>query len=327
MRQVLGQVPEQPLDEPTVWTEATALADEGAVDIDADCQAELERTLQILRANPLPMVALKPEDFDMPACRAMMTTVRETLDTGIGFAVLDRLPVDAMTKEEAKSLYWLLLSMVARCVSQSWAGDIIYDVTDRRNPAGPGTGVRGAQTAARHRYHTDNSYNLPPEYVSLLCLRTAKEGGISGIISFYTVHNILLREYPDLLDRFYEPFPFERHRQHAPEDPLINHKPLFEFDGKKLAACLGVSRIRAGYDLLGEEMDARTEAALDALDEVLLRPGLSREFVFAPGQIQILNNHKIAHRRTAYTDWPEPDQKRHLARLWLRNHGRKFYMG
>lgn len=75
------------------------------------------------------------------------------------------------------------------------------------------------------------------------------------------------------------------------------------------------------------KMDARTEAALDALDEILLRPELGREFLFETGQIQILNNRKIAHRRTRYTDWPEPDRKRHLARLWLRDHGRKFYMG
>jgi len=323
----MGRVLDRILDEPTVWTEATDLPDNGTVKISKACRSEIEQTLDLLRANPLPMIALKPDDFHLPACRSMMASVRETLDTGIGFAILDRLPIETMTKDEAKSLYWLLLSMVGRCVGQSWAGDMMFDVTDSGNSAGPGTGVRGAQTANRQRYHTDNSYNLSPEYVSLLCLEIAKEGGVSGIISFYTVHNILLEEYSDLLPRFYEPFPFERHRQHAPNDALINHKPLFEYDNETLKVCLGVSRIRAGYDLLGEEMDSRTSAALDALDEVLERPGMGKSFTFAPGQIQILNNRKIAHRRTSYTDWPEPERKRHLARLWLRNNGRRFYMG
>ncbi|MFT5172706.1 MAG: hypothetical protein ACI8W7_000873, partial [Gammaproteobacteria bacterium] len=44
-------------------------------------------------------------------------------------------------------------------------------------------------------------------------------------------------------------------------------------------------------------------------------------------QIQIVNNRRIGHRRTGYTDWPEPERKRHLMRIWLRNHGRAFYMG
>lgn len=315
------------LDEPVVWKSDTSLPNDGIVSIDDACHAELTETLQTIRSNPLPMVALNPADFHMPACKDLMATVKETLDTGIGFAILDTVPVDEMEKDEAKALYWLLLSMIAKSVSQSWEGKMMFDVTDTGHQAGPGTGIRGAMTNNRHRYHTDNAYNLAPEYVSLLCLRTAKEGGISGLVSFYAVHNVLLEEYPDLLPRFYEPFPYERHRQHAPDDDLIRPKPLFEYDGTALKVCLGVSRIRAGYELMGEKMDARTEAALDALDEVLLRPDLGKEFIFEPGQIQILNNSRIAHRRTAYTDWPEPDRKRHLARIWLRNNGRHFYMG
>ena len=38
---------------------------------------------------------------------------------------------------------------------------------------------------------------------------------------------------------------------------------------------------------------------------------------FRPGDIQILHNHLMVHTRTAFEDWPEPDRKRHLMRLWL----------
>ena len=33
--------------------------------------------------------------------------------------------------------------------------------------------------------------------------------------------------------------------------------------------------------------------------------------------IQLLNNHYIMHSRTAYEDYPEPERRRHLMRLWL----------
>ena len=38
---------------------------------------------------------------------------------------------------------------------------------------------------------------------------------------------------------------------------------------------------------------------------------------FRPGDVQLLKNSAILHKRTAYEDWPEPERKRHLLRLWL----------
>jgi TfdA family taurine catabolism dioxygenase TauD len=36
-----------------------------------------------------------------------------------------------------------------------------------------------------------------------------------------------------------------------------------------------------------------------------------------PGDIQLVHNHTILHDRTAFEDFPEPERKRHLLRLWL----------
>ena len=36
-----------------------------------------------------------------------------------------------------------------------------------------------------------------------------------------------------------------------------------------------------------------------------------------PGDIQLVHNHTLLHDRTAFTDWPEPERRRHLLRLWL----------
>ena len=33
--------------------------------------------------------------------------------------------------------------------------------------------------------------------------------------------------------------------------------------------------------------------------------------------MQFVHNHTILHDRTAFEDWPEPERKRHLLRLWL----------
>jgi len=39
--------------------------------------------------------------------------------------------------------------------------------------------------------------------------------------------------------------------------------------------------------------------------------------VLDPGDIQFLSNMHVFHARTAYKDFPPPEPRRHLMRLWL----------
>jgi alpha-ketoglutarate-dependent taurine dioxygenase len=314
-------------DGPFAWKAETLLPDDGLIRIDEACLAELRAAVALLRCNPLPLEALTPDDFELPACQALMARAAEALESGIGFTVLDRLPLDTLETEDAKALYWLLLSMLGPIVAQKWNGLMIYDVTDTGQQGGPGRGVRGSKTNAGQSYHTDNSYNLTPNYVSLLCLNPAKEGGVSGLISFYSVHNALLERCPELLARLYRPFYFDRHREHGPDENPVSYKPAFHYDGGTLEVSLSTNQIRAGYKMMGEPMDAETAAAIDTLDAVLEEPGFGKSFAFERGQIQIVNNRTLGHRRTGFTDWPEPERKRHLVRIWVRNQGRRFYAG
>ncbi|MFM1813389.1 MAG: hypothetical protein RLZ98_84, partial [Pseudomonadota bacterium] len=44
---------------------------------------------------------------------------------------------------------------------------------------------------------------------------------------------------------------------------------------------------------------------------------LAADIPFEVGDIQFLNNFVMLHTRRGYEDWPEPERKRHLMRLWL----------
>ena len=72
---------------PMAWTDDSLPADAGSVPVTESCLEEMMGIAHLLKANPLPTVALKPVDFDMPACRDMMNSVRQTLDEGVGFAM------------------------------------------------------------------------------------------------------------------------------------------------------------------------------------------------------------------------------------------------
>jgi alpha-ketoglutarate-dependent taurine dioxygenase len=315
-----------PFTGPIVWDRDSLGKDDGVIRLEAEARIELDRIVDVLRHNPLPTPMLEPGEFEMPACRAMMARARTGLDEGVGFVIIDRLPLEDYSVDEARAVYWLLSQLVSRPVAQSWDGKVIYDVRDFGKP--PGNGVRPDVTNAEQNFHTDNSYNLcPPDYVGLLCLRPAMEGGISGVVSFYAVFNEMLKSHPGLVARLFRPYLFDRQREHAPDEPRVLSHPLFEYDGARLVCRLSHRHVVNGYRMAGEELDAEGLEALETLERTMMQPRFAREFFFEPGQIQIVDNIRCGHRRTGFNDFPEEDRKRHLIRLWLREKGRRFYNG
>ena len=314
------------IDGPIAWTQATLAPGDGRVRLDPECVSELLAVATLLRANPLPVPALDAADFDLEHCRRAMADIRDALELGPGFAIVDRLPLERIERAEAIALFWLFGSLIARPVAQKWDGTMVYDVRDTGRP--PGNGVRPDLTNVEQSFHTDNSYNLcPPEYVGLLCVHPAMDGGVSRIVSLVSAHNEMRRRHRDLLPRLYQPFYFDRQREHAPNDAMVTRHPVFEVDGERLHGRLSRFQVRNGQALAGVALDGPGEAALDELDRIMEQPDLRMDFHFEVGQMQFVNNRQIAHKRTAFRDWPEPERKRHLIRLWLRDRGRPFYNG
>jgi alpha-ketoglutarate-dependent taurine dioxygenase len=102
---------------------------------------------------------------------------------------------------------------------------------------------------------------------------------------------------------------------------------VFEIEADRLHGRLSRFQVKNGQALAGVALDAPGEAALDELDRTMERSELRMDFHFEAGQMQFVNNRQIAHKRTAFRDWPEPERKRHLVRLWLRERGRRSYNG
>lgn len=316
----------EPITGRQAWVRDTLRPADWTVSVPPDCQAELHAVVAALRRDPPPLFLLDPDDFALDACRALMRRLRAMLDDGIMFAVLDRLPMEEMSRDESVMLYWLLASLVARPVAQKLDGTMVYVVRDTGATLAPGSGIRPTVTNVDLTFHNDNSYNqTPPDYVALLCQQRAKDGGVSRVMSVATVHNQLLAQ-PALLERLYRPFWYDRHREHAPDEPTNFAAPVFEYDGR-LKARLALFEIAGGYALRGEAMDGETKAALAAVRAVFERPELRVELDFQPGQIQFVNNRATGHARTNFTDHEAPDRRRQLVRLWLRDHGARGYRG
>jgi len=315
------------IDGPSAWRRADLRTEDYRVALSGAALDEIRRAADELREFPLPTILRRPEEFAMPACRAAMEEVRRVLDAGVRFAIVDRLPLDAIGAEAATAIYWLLSSMVARPVAQSLDGKLVYDVRDTGRAALPGSGVRPDQTNIELKFHTDNSYNrVPPDTVVLLCLKTAERGGHSRVASFHTLYNAMLVRHPECLPRLYRPFWFDRQREfHAGETPVFA-APVFTAD-EELRARFSAHQIRGGYALKGEKLDDEGADAVAALLDLFDDDTLSADFDLEPGQLQFVDNRVLGHARTEFADFPEPEHRRHLVRLWLRDHGRRAYAG
>jgi alpha-ketoglutarate-dependent taurine dioxygenase len=307
------------------WTKDSIQKSDYLIPIPETCQMELKRFAATLRDNPLQIEMILPNDYALHKTKAFMACVRKRLETGVGFAILDRLSVKTFNKDDLKAIYWILSSLIARPVAQSFSGTLMYDVIDTGKIKSPK--VRADVTSAELDFHTDYSYNYPPRYFGLQALRTAKKGGRSGAVSLMTAHNEMRQRYPLLLKRLYRPFWLNRYGEHAPDLPKTSFHPVYTYDNSELWARFNPRNIYAGYELAQETLDTEAQESIEALNGILSEPKMHKNFYLAAGQIIYFHNGHCAHNRTAYEDFDEPDKRRHMIRIFLRNQGARTYNG
>jgi len=180
-------------------------------------------------------------------------------------------------------------------------------------------GARFSVTNAESSFHTDNSFGSEVlDYVGLLCLRPARSGGLSQVVSGLSVHNVLREWHPEALATLYRPFHVDRRGGVRPGEAPTARAPVFEQHGRGLVLRYLRYWIHAGHEKAGVPLTAEQRAALDALDRAAADPALRAEFALRAGQIYFTNNRWILHNRTAFEDHAEPARRRHLVRLWLR---------
>jgi len=196
--------------------------------------------------------------------------------------------------------------------SQNAKADLLGHVrdigADSRDP-----NVRIYQTRERQTFHTDSA-----DVVGLLCLNEAREGGDSLLVSAVSMYNVLRRERPDLLALLFGAIATDRRGEvPAGEQPYFTI-PVYNWH----AGFLTVIYQRQYVDSAQRFPDAprltsRHVEALDRFDQLANDPRLHVSMRLRPGDMQFVYNHSLLHDRTAFVDWPEPDRRRHLLRLWL----------
>jgi hypothetical protein len=306
------QVYRQPIGYPGAWrtTDFRSPADY-TIELSTEQLDDIADAVAKIRTAGLTLEDLELRHFPLPTMVGTIARIRREIADGIGFVVLRRLPVERYSKEEIGFIYWGIGTHLGRGLSQSVLGDRLGHVIDvsRTDP-----NARAYRNKQELSPHTDLS-----DLVGLCCLRTAMSGGVSQIASALTVHDVLLQERPDFLDRLYRGYTYHRRGEQRPGDlPYTPHRvPVFSNVEGKVSARYVRSYIEAGMAEVGTPIDGRDREVLDFFEAVSKRPGVLLEFVLQPGEMVLFNNYTILHARTAFEDFEDEDRRRHLLRLWL----------
>ncbi len=252
-----------------------------------------------------------------PCLTAALESIRETfIEDAPGFCVIDGSSTSSLTEDERRGFYLLCIEMLGRTLSQNAAGDHIVEVFDRGQPFS--AGGRYHQTNASGVLHSDSpQWPVVPDYVALLCVRTAMKGGESKFISAYSVVDRLQQEHPGLVDELSRPFLFDKRGDFAAGEAPVTPAPIVSTVEGRLHFRYLRSYIDSGHRLSGVPLTKRQTAALDALDEVLAREQLVVSLRMEPGDMQFLNNHFVVHDRWPFVDHNEPERRRLMLRAWL----------
>ncbi|WP_338664748.1 TauD/TfdA family dioxygenase [Pararoseomonas sp. SCSIO 73927] len=274
--------------------------------------ADLGAAVDALKAGGKPMLDITRRDVALGRFAAVLGDARAVVEDGPGFIVLRGLPTAGRTPEENRLMAWAVGAHLGVARPQGKASQLISDVRDAGGTYRSGSG-RGYNTNAELDYHTDGS-----DVVGLLCLNTARSGGLSRLSSTVAIHNELVRTRPDLAEALYGLFPHSRQNEEAADEAPWYMAPVFsERDGA--FACRYIrNHIRSTQAMEGTpRLTPLQHEALDTVQRMAESPDFSFDMWLEPGDLQLVNNHVLIHSRTHYEDFEEPERKRHLLRLWL----------
>jgi hypothetical protein len=274
--------------------------------------AEIELAVRGLEESGVEPATLGREDFPLPTLGPRLRRVLAEVLDGRGFALLRGLPVQEWGARRSARAFLGLGLHLGNLRSQNAQGHLLGHVRDQglssRDP-----NVRIYQTRERQNYHTDSC-----DVVGLLCLHPARSGGLSSLVSSVTIFNELRRRRPDLARALFEPLETDRRGEAPPGQRPYFRIPVFNWHADLLTTIYHRPYIESArrFAEVPPLTPAQTEA-LNAFDALANDPALHFFMEFRAGDVQLVCNHSLLHDRTAFEDWPEPERRRHLLRLWL----------
>jgi len=309
----LDGIPER-FSGPAAWvgSDMSRRTDEWLVSLTNEDLADLERAARHFLSLGRDLGEITAADFPLTSFGPHVDRLRAKLLGGIGFEVLRGLPVDRYDARFAATVFCGIGAHLGSARSQNAQGHILGHVRDT-GASSKDPNTRIYQTAERQSFHTDSA-----DVVGLLCLREAKEGGDSLLVSALSIYNRMRAECPDLLELLFDPVATDRRGEVPPGAKPFVEIPVLNWFADELTVFYQRQYIESAQRFEDAfRLTPRHVEALDRFDALAEDPQMHVRMRLRPGDMQFVYNHAQLHDRTGFVDWPDPGRRRHLLRLWL----------
>jgi hypothetical protein len=287
--------------DPALWTEVLARSE----------LEEIDAALRVAQEKSDDLLAIGATDFPLPNVRARIARIKQELVDGRGVVRLRGLDRARYDNDEICLIYWGIGAHLGSPWAQNAAGHVLGDVTDQgkapEDPTSRGNEIGGLKLP----FHCDGS-----DLVGLMCLDPGAEEGLSRVANAVSLHNLLVREHPDLAAALYAPLPYDFRGEQKEGGRPFYLVPGFTEWGERLFMRLIPPYIFASQR--HPEAPRLTDAQREALvwiNDMAESGRFNVEMAFEAGDVQFINNYHVLHGRGAYRD--RPGKVRHLKRLWL----------
>jgi len=251
-------------------------------------------------------------EFPLPTLTAKFDVLKQTLIKGIGFGVLRGLPTDNYSQQMSATIFCGIGVHLGKARSQNAAGHILGHVRDI-GAKSDDPNARIYQTSERQTFHTDSA-----DVVGLLCLKKAQEGGASLLASTETIYNEMMQLRPDLAELLFQPIATDRRGEIPEGEKPYFEIPVFNWHQGRLTGIYQRQYIDSAQRFPSAmRLSELHVEALNLFDSLANEPSLHLSMQLEHGDMQFVHNHSMLHDRTGFLDWPEPENRRHLFRLWL----------
>ena len=256
-------------------------------------------------------------DVNIHGIQDLANQILQELQHGSGVVWLEGFPATKFSVSQMKFFYLAVGAAMGQTMGNYGR---LYDVRDQGGSYKTER-IPVSQTRAATGFHTDSSArHVMPDIVALLCLQPACTGGESLVVSSATVHEILRATNMETLTTLYREFIRDIVTPGAGKtlDSLINNRfPVFSHRLYSSELSFRYMRfwIEKGHREAESDLEQIDLDALDTLDGLLESPQLGARFKLESGDQLWINNHIVAHNRTAYEE--DPQRPRHFVRMWI----------
>ena len=178
-----------------------------------------------------------------------------------------------------------------------------------------GDRVRGYRTNQLLRFHSDRC-----DMVGLLCVRQARDRrALSSLVSSTRVWNEIVKNRPEYIEPLMNGYFYVSVEEGG--DLAPRRVPVYSVENGVVSCRILRNTIETARRMGHAKYSELEEAALDYMDELVNRDDLRLDMMLEPGDMQFINNYTTLHARTEFEDYPEPERRRWMVRLWLHSFG------